>query len=1048
MARQQKKGRSAGKASRGGSRTGRAQPQGDVNRTGFALRDDVVEEALISGSHRDLLEDYFGEEAYAELRELAARSRRVRVRGGPRVLILPGIMGSKLGRPGRFFDDTLWIDPVDISAGRLAGLALDGGDDDVGPLGVVLMTYLKIKLRLRLAGFDAVFHPYDWRHSIVRSGAGLADRIRREAQSATGTRRLYLVAHSMGGLVSRAALKLLNESDERESVARLVMLGTPNYGSFSPVQALSGYHSLVRKVAALDLRHDESELVNEVFSTFTGLYQMLPAPDRFTGMDLYHLENWPPTGMAPRRPLLEAAPDIHGHLAPNDPRFVLIAGVNQGTVVGVHRHGDGFVFTQSTEGDGTVPLALARLDGVTTYFVEEEHGSLPNNAEVAGAVIDLLETGETRVLGTEWEPRRREIWETAGERLAPAPFEGRTGTQVHRNELRHLLDGFAAPPTPARGADPTAGGYERAGLSSAPIVVGRKRQGRIDIRLAHGDITQVDTRAIVLGLFKGVRPAGAAIAVDRQLDGAVWEFTERRMLTGTVGEVFMMPASRYRTGADIIVFAGLGTYEELSQETLRLAGENVARTLIRTKVDEFATVMIGSGSGLSPEEVLEHLVRGFVRGVQDADSRSWLRAVTFCERDLSRFNRMHHEMLRLSASPLFDETEVTVEAYELPPAPPLAAAERRFPTGRSPVYLMVREEPDRGAVPADVGLTVGFVLRASLLTAGEKATVVTDSVEVEAEALNRHLEVIETKAFQAEGLESFGATLSELVLPPLVRQALGSLRDRHLVVINDSRTSRIPWESINVDGWFPAAAMGLSRKYEAENLAVAKWLEERRLESELAVLLIVNPTLDLPGAVREGELVREVLASQPGVRVDELAGEEATYTAIRAALRSGRYDVVHYAGHAFFDPIDRARSGILCHGRTVLSGNDLARLERLPALMFFNACESGRVRGASPRVRSQGDRDRGAGTAGRIETSAGFAETLLRAGVANYVGTYWPVEDASATTFGAAFYENLVTGASVGAAVNAGRGAVKELRSVDWADYILYGSPDFAIKRV
>ena len=29
------------------------------------------------------------------------------VRGGPRVLILPGIMGSKLGRRGTFFDDVI-----------------------------------------------------------------------------------------------------------------------------------------------------------------------------------------------------------------------------------------------------------------------------------------------------------------------------------------------------------------------------------------------------------------------------------------------------------------------------------------------------------------------------------------------------------------------------------------------------------------------------------------------------------------------------------------------------------------------------------------------------------------------------------------------------------------------------------------------------------------------------------------------------------------------------------------------------------------------------
>jgi len=51
--------------------------------------------------------------------------------------------------------------------------------------------------------------------------------------------------------------------------------------------------------------------------------------------------------------------------------------------------------------------------------------------------------------------------------------------------------------------------------------------------------------------------------------------------------------------------------------------------------------------------------------------------------------------------------------------------------------------------------------------------------------------------------------------------------------------------------------------------------------------------------------------------------------------------VVHYAGHAFFDREQPARSGILCHGRQVLSGLDLAGVSRLPSLIFFNACEGG-----------------------------------------------------------------------------------------------------------
>ena len=61
-------------------------PQARNKQSGYALNDDLVEEALISGEYRDLLEIYFGEDLYDELRGLTARARTARTRGGPRVL--------------------------------------------------------------------------------------------------------------------------------------------------------------------------------------------------------------------------------------------------------------------------------------------------------------------------------------------------------------------------------------------------------------------------------------------------------------------------------------------------------------------------------------------------------------------------------------------------------------------------------------------------------------------------------------------------------------------------------------------------------------------------------------------------------------------------------------------------------------------------------------------------------------------------------------------------------------------------------------------------
>ena len=95
---------------------GRDNPQ---SQQAFTLPDDVVEEALRTGDQPGLLEDLFGPAGYVELRALARQTAARSVRGGKRVMILPGIMGSKLGYARTLLDDTLWFDPIDIAAGRL-----------------------------------------------------------------------------------------------------------------------------------------------------------------------------------------------------------------------------------------------------------------------------------------------------------------------------------------------------------------------------------------------------------------------------------------------------------------------------------------------------------------------------------------------------------------------------------------------------------------------------------------------------------------------------------------------------------------------------------------------------------------------------------------------------------------------------------------------------------------------------------------------------------------------------------------------------------------
>jgi hypothetical protein len=352
-----------------------------------------VERLLASGEHRRDLESYFGIREYRELAALAQSASRASPEArAPRVLIVPGIMGSQLGlvRRAPLPHDIVWIDPVDITAGRLA-LLKPARDDGIVSLGVVLYTYLRLKLYLKAAGFDPVFFDYDWRRGVDVLGHALAERLRRESAA-----RIMLVAHSMGGLVSRTALA----ADRHDRVERVVLLGTPNFGSFAAVQALRGTYAVVRKLARLHQRRSAEWLASHVFNDFPSLYHLLPAPAHSARLDLFDGGAWPESGPRPRRGLLAHARNFVAALPRADERFVVIAGVNQETVTAVSRRADGFVYTVTRNGDGTVPTAQALLPGVRTYFTGTAHSELTRDPGVAQAVVDLLRSGRTSQLPT------------------------------------------------------------------------------------------------------------------------------------------------------------------------------------------------------------------------------------------------------------------------------------------------------------------------------------------------------------------------------------------------------------------------------------------------------------------------------------------------------------------------------------------------------------------------------------------------------------------------------------------------------------------------
>ena len=698
-------------------------------------------------------------------------------------------------------------------------------------------------------------------------------------------------------------------------------------------------------------------------------------------------------------------------------------------MTGAGLRGHEFQYTLSHAGDGTVPQALAMLPGAAHWFIAEKHGGLPNNGKAIAAVVDLLRTGSTDRLPASTRRTRvapaRLVTEAALRRVAPHKVRWQ---DLSADARRRLLEPVVSPEF--HGSVPPAALRAAAAATSARAATAIPPRV-LELRLVQGSIADANARALVLGLFRNVDPSGAAAAVDARIGGTIREHVRRRMFSANLGQVAALLVARGSLLADSLLLAGLGDFDEFGSEAQALVAGNVVRALAEAGVEDFATVLFGAGSGVPVAAAVEQQLAGFVAGLEGADPQRVIRRITLCEIDRRKFEALRRAATataaRLSGTSLriiVDEGEAPAHATRAPDA----TAERQAALRSDPAYLVVTMVGQGRAA---------YECRSSLLTAGAKAAVLAGTVSVSRRELRALLAKAESGQLSPGDMARFGAGLARLLLPASVRDGLETMRRRPLVVVHDAEGSRIPWEALRIGDVHPALEGGLTRRYASDTLTVARWREQHVNGRKLQVLMVVDPTLDLPGAADEGAALGRMLRAG-GADVDLLGGASATREALLRAIGSGRHDVLHYAGHGFFDPADPGRSGLVCAGQEILRGSDLEQLGQLPTLVFFNACEAARVRRPRPPARSR---------LFAFRRSTSVAEAFLAGGVANFLGTHWPVGDQSALAFSTCFYRELLDGAPLGDCVLAARQRVFALESIDWADYVLYGNFDAAVGR-
>jgi hypothetical protein len=290
-------------------------------------------------------------------------------------------------------------------------------------------------------------------------------------------------------------------------------------------------------------------------------------------------------------------------------------------------------------------------------------------------------------------------------------------------------------------------------------------------------------------------------------------------------------------------------------------------------------------------------------------------------------------------------------------------------------------------------------------------------------------------AFQEE-LREFGGTLLSQLFPEQLQAVLWRYREslQNLIVL--SCEPFIPWELVHLKepgGPLPdetrfLAEMGLVRwLYTHGDSYPPETLHARPGRVRILCPDYADPNLHLPHTLGEAQFLTEHLGGNM---------VEATEHDVRALLRDGSFDILHFAGHGTASSGDIANAKILLQGRqengvyirSYLSATTVAQQARLAGpdgakpLVVLNACQTGRL--------------------GQQMTSlGGFAQAFLDRGAGAFISSMWSVGDQPASTFIKTLYQELLDQQPISAAATQARQQARRAGDSTWLAYAVYAHP-------
>ena len=1052
-----------------------------------ALRDWIVADAVERIERFKPVPGDLREPTLAEEKSRSAAIRRSR--GGeaaekslPIVVVLPGIMGSHLWHNE---DDRIWFDLSDIASGGLREIRWRAGTGTSAGDGITAEKLFDMSYGA-LCEFLMDSHrverwPYDWRLPLDV----LADRLQTFlrtllVQTNDSQRPIRLLAHSMGGLVVRALVHKYRELWEDlmgRDGARFIMLGTPNQGAHSMVEALIGKSDTLRDLARLDLRNDLQTIL-DIIAEFRGALQLLPKPgfqdvggvqfDSYFRAELWRglkdeMEDFwfgDQVAALPSRVALDegkwlwerdgaATPVLPEH---HRDKTFYVHGCAPLTACGLEKVDGRWKMIGTAEGDGTVTWKSGAIDGIgRRYYMPALHGDLADTDEYFGALDELLRTGATAGL-MDTPPAVRDI-----KAIKPIAYEA----------------GPPRYPMPEEAAHPLMGRSKHKGLQ-APLTTLKVKVKAMDLRFV--------TQPIMVGHYEQDTISGAESIIDRDLvDHALSERYNLGLYAGPVGTavVVLRPpndAERLRGSLCGTVVTGLGKYDgTLAANTLTEAVRAGALRYLLEYVDcsgrrsgevALSALLLGynSTANLTISDSVEALVRGvaeanvkFKQSTGDSLSIGALEIVElYLDSAISAMHALTDLAVKLNRS--IDQLGVRLEVpQELDRG---MGIRQRLDDSRViahwPRMIVTNAEAggddfsreSAGAPRREEGATMrpqtAIAERLRFVHVGQRARAET-IVQQRQPGL---LETLVARQIQVHSYQpEFCRTLFQLMVPHEFKDAARRLA--RIVLVLDGYTANLPWELMLADQEPLAVRASIIRQ-----LSSSTFRRHVRQTLQPVAYVVGNPSTEnffkmfphpdrqpadgldsLAGAEEEAEVVVEALSRQ-GYQVESSIGQGHSALDVLTTLYQQPYRIVHIAAHGLFEAPAAdglARTGVVLSDGLLLGAAEISQMEIVPDLVFLNCChlaQSNPVPVAYNRL------------------AYSISRELIEIGVRCVVAAGWAVDDDAAYTFAETFYRAILRDKlQFGDAVfEARRDAYREHgSSITWGAYQAYGDPGWRV---